>query len=71
MVIAGGSKMKEEEQMTTATAARLTDDEMAFLEMVPLCSFTEFLTGSGVYSPRLCNNGGNMVSSVLDFRSKN
>ncbi|XP_066162951.1 increased DNA methylation 1-like [Oryza sativa Japonica Group] len=30
------------------TAARLTDDELAFLEMAPLCSFTDLLAG-GVY----------------------
>ncbi|KAF0893789.1 hypothetical protein E2562_029683 [Oryza meyeriana var. granulata] len=48
---------KEEEQMTTM--ARLTDDELAFLEMTPFCSFTDLLAG-GVYPPRFCSNG-NMI----------
>uniref|UniRef100_J3L868 PHD-type domain-containing protein n=1 Tax=Oryza brachyantha TaxID=4533 RepID=J3L868_ORYBR len=47
-----GSGSKE---MTTMD--RLTDDEMAFLEMTPLCSFTDLLAG-GVYPPRFCGNGG-------------
>uniref|UniRef100_A0A0E0CDC8 N-acetyltransferase domain-containing protein n=1 Tax=Oryza meridionalis TaxID=40149 RepID=A0A0E0CDC8_9ORYZ len=44
-MVTGSSK--EEEEQTTA-AARLTDDELAFLEMAPLCSFTDLLAG-GVY----------------------
>ncbi|KAL6616776.1 hypothetical protein ACP70R_039046 [Stipagrostis hirtigluma subsp. patula] len=36
---AGGEEEKEEE------TARLTDDELAFLEMAPFCSFTDLLTG--------------------------
>ncbi|KAG8053839.1 hypothetical protein GUJ93_ZPchr0001g30985 [Zizania palustris] len=57
----GSSKMQASAPMMIASSrdeqtARLTDDEVAFLEMTPRGCFTDLVAGA-VHGPRLCSNG--------------